>query len=139
ALRMPPRAATGGRTKPSLLAGAFEALVAATYLDAGIEGVRRLVKTFVLGDLREAENIRDYKTELQEIVQAGGTGARVTYEIVSEEGPDHDRTVEVRAWVNGEVVGHGTGKSRRSAEQAAAKEAVSRLERISGRARRPCR
>ncbi|MGE5484675.1 MAG: ribonuclease III [Ignavibacteriales bacterium] len=120
--------ATGGRLKPSVLADAFEALVAAVYLDSGLEAARQFVAGTLIKDLaRGPWTTIDHKTALQEMVQAGGAGRRVTYETVSEDGPDHDRRFTVIAIIDGLAVGTGTGKSKRLAEQDAARDAISRM------------
>ncbi|MFA5561353.1 MAG: ribonuclease III [Eubacteriales bacterium] len=119
---------SGGRTRPSVLADAFEALLAAIYLDndGRAEGVTRevlmtLMQRAIPG--KAAKNI-DYKSRLQQLVQQDG-GEELTYEVTKEEGPAHERTFEVVAKINSNVVGSGTGKSKREAEQLAAQQALS--------------
>lgn len=116
---------SGGRTRPSILADAFEALIAAVYLDGGIERAREFVMPFVLRAV-ENENqpaFKDYKTLLQEIVQKNPE-EQLCYRLVEERGPDHDKTFVVHVCLNSNVIGKGEGKSKKAAEQMAAKEAV---------------
>ncbi len=121
--------ATGGRTKQSILADAFEALVAAVYLDAGLDATRRFVREYLLDRIDTTPgNFTDHKTALQEIVQSGSAARRVTYEVVSQDGPDHERHFVVDALIDGAVAGRGTGRNRRQAEQEAARDAISRME-----------
>ena len=118
----------GGRTKPSILAGAFEALVGAVYLEAGMEGAKR----FVLDQLRPVVTAAvrgdapgDSKTRLQEFAQQGGRS--VEYRVVSEQGPDHHPVLIVRACLDGRELAEGQGGSKKEAEQAAARSALEQL------------
>ncbi len=115
----------GGRERPSILADAFEAVLAAIYLDGGIEPATEFVLGFVTKALEHVENVpfKDYKTLLQEIVQKNPE-ERLTYALVGESGPDHDKRFEVDVMLNSNVIGHGIGKSKKAAEQHAAKEAL---------------
>ena len=115
----------GGRERPSILADAFEAVLAAIYLDGGIEPATKIVLRFVKKALEHVENapFKDYKTLLQEIVQKNPE-ERLTYVLVGESGPDHDKRFEVDVMLNSNVIGHGIGKSKKAAEQHAAKEAL---------------
>ncbi|MGN1421293.1 MAG: ribonuclease III [Eubacterium sp.] len=115
---------TGGADRDSILENAFEALTAAIYLDGGMEEARK----FVLGFLSEAVeghhiNFKDYKTQLQEVIQEN-PGENVYYAITGTKGPDHNKVFEAEVRLNHNVIGKGTGKSKKSAEQAAAKEAL---------------
>lgn len=125
---------TGGRSKSSLLADAMEAVVAVVYLASGLEGVLAVVDR-CLGEAfaRAASGTldRDYKTQLQELAQSR-VRATPRYRVVAEHGPDHSKTFEVETDLRGEVVGHGTGKSKKDAEQAAAKLALEALTRKLG-------
>ena len=114
----------GGRERPSILENAFEALTAAVYLDGGLEKARE----FVLGFLSESlstHNIsfKDYKTLLQEVIQQN-QGESLNYVIAGESGPDHDKRFEVEVHLNSNVIGRGTGRSKKQAEQEAAREAL---------------
>ncbi|MBE6900620.1 MAG: ribonuclease III [Ruminococcaceae bacterium] len=115
----------GGRERPSILADAFEAVLAAIYLDGGIEPATEFVLSFVKKALEHVENaaFKDYKTLLQEIIQKNPE-ERLTYMLVGESGPDHDKRFEVDVLLNSNVIGHGIGKSKKAAEQHAAKEAL---------------
>lgn len=116
---------SGGRERPSIQADAFEALIAAVYLDSGMERTRQFLMPFVLRSLENEEKpaFKDYKTLLQEIVQKNPE-EQLSYELVEERGPDHDKTFVVQVKINSNVIGHGEGKSKKAAEQMAAKEAV---------------
>ena len=115
----------GGRERPSILADAFEAVLAAVYLDGGIVPATEYVLGFVKRSLEHVENVafKDYKTLLQEIIQKNPE-EKLSYELVGESGPDHDKRFEVNVMLNSNVIGHGIGKSKKNAEQLAAKEAL---------------
>ena len=117
-----------GRERQSTLENAFEALIAAIYLDAaekGFDEVKKFVLPIVKKQLGDDFDIRriDAKTELQQLIQQA-EGDFLEYEVVAESGPDHNKTFEVVAKLNSNVIGSGRGKSKREAEQAAAKEAL---------------
>lgn len=112
---------SGGRKSDALLSDAFEALLAAIYLDGGADEVEALVEKLVFEPLATDHYYEDYKTILQELVQ--GRHGVVTYELLREEGPENNRLFEYRVLVGGEVLGRGTGKSKKDAQTAAAKEA----------------
>lgn len=116
---------TGGRKRPSIVSDAFEAVIAAVYLDGGIETAREYVLGFIPKDLNRstADNLRDYKTILQEIIQRNPE-EKVEYVLKSQTGPDHDRRFTVEVCLNTNVIGKGEGHSKKQAEQAAAKEAL---------------
>lgn len=115
---------TGGYERPSILENAFEALIAAIYLDGGMEKAREFVTAFLEKAL-ETHNIsfKDYKTMLQEVVQQNPDQS-VNYVLLSESGPDHNKCFEIAVRLNSNVIGVGKGKSKKSAEQEAAKEAL---------------
>ncbi len=116
----------GGRERDSILADAFEAVLAAIYLDGGMDAARKHVMNFVLRELSHAnddDGFKDYKTALQEIIQRNPEES-VSYELISEEGPDHDKRFTVEVHLNSNVIGKGTGKSKKQAEQMAAKQAL---------------
>jgi len=121
---------TGGRCKPALLADAYEAVIAAIYLDAGLEAARQFVrKTLVDGALSvEAERLgpTDHKSALQELLQSRGA-VPGTYHIISESGPDHEKTFCVEVRISGDVTAIGTGKTKKEAEQSAAVAALIQL------------
>ena len=111
---------SGGRERPSILADAFEALIGAIYLDGGLAPAKK----FVLKFLDKAHlNLKDYKTLLQEIIQQT-PGEKVVYVLAGESGPDHNKSFEVEVHLNSNVIGRGKGRSKKRAEQAAAKEAL---------------
>jgi ribonuclease-3 len=117
--------ANGGAERPSILADAFEAILAAIYLDGGIEPAKRHVLRFVQSELAhlENDNFKDYKTELQEIIQRNPE-EKLTYVLTGESGPDHDKCFTVEVHLNSNVIGEGSGHSKKNAEQAAAKKAL---------------
>ena len=116
---------TGGRTRPSIIADAFEALIAAIYLDSGIESAREFVLPFVIEMLEHEGSLsfKDYKTILQEIIQQNPE-EKLVYKLVGEKGPDHDKRFVVEVLLNSNVIGKGQGRSKKTAEQMAAKEAL---------------
>jgi len=120
---------TGGRDKDSLLANCLEALIASIYLDAGIDAVEAFVLRFfgeIIGRSCTARGTQDYKTELQELCQER-IKQLPEYRVVSETGPDHQKQFKVELSLKGEVYGRGIGKSKKEAEQKAAKEALERF------------
>lgn len=121
---------TGGRSKPALLADAYEAVIAAVYLDSGLEAARGFVqRTLVEGAMAvEAERLgrTDHKSALQELLQSRGI-APGSYYIVEESGPDHQKMFRVEVRVAGEIAGVGTGKTKKEAEQLAAVAALTQL------------
>ncbi len=120
--------AGGGRTRPSINADAVEAVLAAVYLDGGIDEARRIIQRFILNNMAQAyEASRDYKTALQELVQRK-SGQVLTYHLVGEAGPDHAKQFTMEVRLNGQAVGQGTGHSKKEAEQMAAKAAIAKLE-----------
>lgn len=114
---------TGGRKRASILADAFEAVIGAIYLDGGLEQVRNFVLRFIKVAAAKQLSLRDYKTELQEIIQKN-PNEHLTYVLVGESGPDHDKRFEVEVMLNSNVVGCGIGKSKKLAEQQAARQAL---------------
>ena len=122
--------ASGGREKPSILSDAFEAVIAAIYLDGGFIPARVFIRRFVLPllDLSEKTFEKDHKTRLQELIHAKTHGKQVTYRLAGETGPDHEKTFTMQALLDGEILGEGSGRSKQSAGQAAAADALSRLE-----------
>ena len=118
--------AGGGRQRQSILADATEAVFSAVYLDGGMERVRELICRVLLSRAPAAEERRDYKTTLQEIVQRR-SGQVLTYHMVDESGPDHNKTFLFQVRLNGAPVGQGRGHSKKEAEQAAARDALEKL------------
>ncbi len=118
-----------GRERPSILADMVESLIAAMYLDSGsLQQPRRFILAELLqeADLGEQHQSEDYKTMLQELIQRR-PNQRIAYELLAETGPDHDKTFRFRVTVNGQAVGEGSGRSKKEAEQMAAKQALESL------------
>jgi len=120
---------TGGRSRPSILADMVEAIIAAIYLDSGMEQARNFVLEKVLGDVEISEQRRsaDYKTQLQELVQRKAN-QHIAYELVSESGPDHNKLFEFEVRINGQPSGRGSGRTKKEAEQMAACKALEAME-----------
>ncbi|MEM4658324.1 MAG: putative dsRNA-binding protein, partial [Candidatus Methanosuratincola sp.] len=117
---------TGGRRKESNLAGAFEAVMGAVYLDGGIKRVERLVERLIKDSLREGEIFADYKTRLQETAQREFK-CIPRYRVIREEGPPHDKWFFVEVRIGSDSIGLGKGKNKKQAEQLAAREGLQRL------------
>ena len=117
---------TGGRTRNSILSDALEAVIGAIYLDGGFEAARDFVHRFILVDVEHKKLFHDSKTILQELVQ-GNYKEELHYVLVGEEGPDHDKKFMVEALIGERVIGHGTGHTKKAAEQEAAYEALLKL------------
>ena len=118
--------AGGGRNRPSIQADAVEALLAAVYLDGGIGSARKIIQRFILDREEEKGANRDYKTALQELVQRE-SGQVLEYRLTGASGPDHAKVFAVEVDLNGNTVGAGQGRSKKEAEQNAAKAAIARL------------
>ena len=116
---------TGGRERPSILADMVEAIIAAIYLDSGMDEARRFILARVLRDAAFDDSHRsaDYKTRLQELVQRKSNQV-IAYDLVEETGPDHDKTFTFEVLINGAVSGRGSGKTKKEAEQMAAARAL---------------
>ena len=114
-----------GAKRPSILADAFEAIIAAIYLDGGLESAREFILPFIIPEVKNPQlnTFKDYKTQLQEIIQQN-QGEIIRYNLVDETGPDHNKRFWVEVCLNNNVIGKGDGKSKREAEQCAAKEAL---------------
>ena len=121
---------TAGREKPALLANAFEAVVAAIYLDAGLEAVREMLRRTLFDSALEerGESLAeaDRKSALQEYLQGRGQ-APAEYRLVGESGPDHQKQFQVEVWMNGSRLADGAGMTKKEAEQQAASRALERL------------
>ena len=116
---------TGGRNRESIISDVFEAVIGALYLDGGLEYAMNFIRKYVLTDYRNKIEFRDSKTTLQEYVQE--KGAIMDYRLVSETGPDHNKKYMVHVLIDDEVMGEGSGSSKKRAEQRAAYEALKRL------------
>jgi len=118
---------SGGRKRDSILADATEALIGAVYLDGGFDHAKALILRIFESTMVEAIEGRlfsDYKSEFQELIQLRRAGDNIEYVSAGSEGPDHDKTFHVELMVNGTVLGAGTGKSKKEAEQNAARQAI---------------
>ena len=119
----------GGRERTSILADAVEAVFAAVYLDGGMDAARALIHRCLLDAQRESvveERRRDYKTALQELVQRQADQV-LTYHMIGEAGPDHDKTFQAEVQLNGSAIGAGSGHSKKEAEQSAARDALEKM------------
>ena len=117
----------GGRSRNSILADAVESVIAASFLDGGMDAAKQFIQRFILVEVpvKKLHNV-DYKTSLQELVQQKKNQV-LTYTLVGESGPDHDKHFEVEVRLNGSVVGLGSGSSKKRAEQDAARAAIEAL------------
>ncbi len=117
----------GGRSRPSILADAVESVIAAAFLDGGFAAAEGIIRGFILCNVPVAKlHNQDYKTALQEQVQQKRNQV-LSYALVGESGPDHDKSFRVEVSLNGKVVGQGTGSSKKRAEQDAARDAMEAL------------
>ena len=114
---------TGGRSRESIIADVMEAVLGAIYLDGGIGEAKRFVDRFILSDLEDKQLFSDSKSTLQELAQ-GQMKEEVSYRLLGESGPEHDKVFEVEVLLGDRVAGHGTGRTKKSAEQQAAYEAL---------------
>ena len=120
---------TGGRERPSILADMVESIIAAIYLDAGMDEARRFVLGHVLKDAEISDTHRsaDYKTQLQELVQRK-SNQHISYRLAEESGPDHNKRFTFEVLINDAVAGRGSGRTKKEAEQMAAQKALASLE-----------
>ena len=117
----------GGRNRESILADAMESVIAACFLDGGLDAALKIVQQFILVEVPVTRmHNTDYKTALQELVQQKKNQV-LTYTLVGQSGPDHDKQFDVEVALNGTVVGKGTGRSKKRAEQDAARAAIEKL------------
>ncbi len=117
----------GGRERASILADAVESVIAASFLDGGMAAAEGIIRRFILSDVpAKRMHNQDYKTMLQELVQQKKDQV-LSYHLVGESGPDHDKSFQVQVSLNGKTVGQGTGSSKKRAEQAAAQAAIAAL------------
>ena len=117
----------GGRSRESILADATESVIAACFLDGGLAAAEQFVKQYILVEVPVSRpNNMDYKTALQELVQQKKNQV-LSYALVGQSGPDHDKQFDVEVSLNGTVVGSGSGRSKKRAEQMAAKAAMEKL------------
>jgi len=117
----------GGRNRDSILADAMESVIAACFLDGGIEAALKVVQQYILVEVPVTRlHNADYKTKLQELVQQKKNQV-LSYVLVGQSGPDHDKKFDVEVSLNGTVVGSGSGSSKKRAEQDAARSAIVKL------------
>ena len=123
---------TGGRDKPTLLADAFEAVVAAVYLDGGLGAAREVLRRGLFEHALEERGARisdsDRKSALQELLQGQGR-APAEYRVAGESGPDHQKVFQIEVWIDGEYMATGVGSTKKEAEQRAARTALEQIER----------
>ena len=120
---------SGGRTRVSILSDAFEAIIGSIYLDGGFETAKKFIykmMTEIIATAIKGDSFVDYKTKLQELAQKKAFN-KIQYEIIEEKGPDHDKLFEIQVIIGDVVMGNGTGKSKKEAEQNAAKVAIGRI------------
>ena len=120
---------SGGKNRPAILADSVEAVIAAIYLDGGIEPAEKFIIENLKKEIAEATKhvgSKDHKTVLQEKLQIHGD-VKIEYEITKETGPDHDKSFEAQVKCNGKILAKGTGKSKKEAEMQAAKKALNNL------------
>ena len=113
---------TGGRNRKSILSDALEAVIGAIFLDGGFANAKEFVLKYILTDIEHKQLFYVSKTILQEVVQ--GEHEKLTYELISESGPDHNKSFTVEARVGSRVLGEGTGRTKKAAEQEAAYKAL---------------
>ena len=118
--------ATGGRNRNSVVSDAMEAVIGAIYLDGGFTNAKEFIHRFILNDIEHKQLFYDSKTILQEMIQSRQTGV-LSYEIIKEEGPDHNKSFEVCAKIGDEEVGRGAGRTKKAAEQVAAYNGILKL------------
>ena len=119
--------ATGGRKRDSVTSDAMEALIGAIYLDGGFASAKEFIHRFILNNLENKKLFFDSKTILQEIVQ-GSSDEHVSYELIREEGPDHNKTFCTAVRIGGRTYGEGEGRTKKASEQQAAYQAILRLQ-----------
>jgi len=120
---------SGGKSKPSIIADAFEAVVGAIYLDSGLEAAEKFVTKYILDDylnIISDDMLHNYKGELLEYMQSRGEGMP-HYRVTDQFGPDHDKVFKVGVYANNEILGEGEGKSKKEAEQQAARMALQKI------------
>ncbi len=120
--------ATGGRTRASVTSDALEALIGAIYLDGGFASAKEFIMKFVLNDLEHKKLFYDSKTILQELVQ-GHFSESISYHLIGEEGPDHNKSFFVEVRIGKDIYGEGSGRTKKAAEQEAAYRAILKLHR----------
>ena len=118
---------SGGRDRDSILSDALESIIGAIYLDGGFTNAKEFITGFILEDLKGKNLFFDSKTILQEIIQNDNNNQKLHYKLISEEGPDHNKTFTIAVCIDNDEIGCGTGRTKKSAEQEAANQAIQRL------------
>ena len=118
---------SGGRDRDSILSDALEALIGAVYLDGGFTNAKELIHRFILDDLKNKKLFFIVKTILQEIVQNENHNQKIHYRLISEDGPDHNKTFTIAVCIGNEEIGCGVGRTKKAAEQEAAYQAIQKL------------
>ena len=118
---------SGGRERDSILSDALEAVIGAIYLDGGFTNAKEFIKSFILADIKDKKLFFDSKTILQEIVQNDNNNQKLRYKLISEEGPDHNKTFTIAVCIGNDEIGCGSGRTKKAAEQEAAYQAIQAL------------
>lgn len=118
---------TGGRERNSILSDVLEALIGAIYLDGGFTNAKEFITNFILAGLKDKQLFFDSKTILQEIVQNDSNKQKLRYKLISEEGPDHNKTFTIAVCIGNDEIGIGTGRTKKAAEQEAAYQALQKI------------
>ena len=124
--------ATGGRSRNSVVSDALEALIGAVYLDGGFANAKEFIHGFILNDMEHKQLFYDSKTILQEIVQSQ-TEEPLTYKLLREEGPDHNKLFEAQVLIGNQAIGQGSGRTKKAAEQVAAYHGILALKKEKAR------
>ncbi len=118
---------SGGRMRDSILSDTLEAVIGAIYLDGGFTSAKEFIKSFILADIKNKNLFFDSKTILQEMIQNENNKQRLRYRLISEEGPDHNKTFTIAVCIGNDEIGIGTGRTKKAAEQEAAYQAIQAL------------
>ena len=118
---------SGGRKRDSILSDTLEAVIGAIYLDGGFTNAKEFISGFILADVKNKELFFDSKTILQEIIQNENNKQVLRYKLISEDGPDHNKTFQVAVCIGNNEIGYGTGRTKKAAEQEAANQAIQTL------------
>lgn len=123
---------SGGRERDSILSDALEAIIGAVYLDGGFTNAKEFIKSFILADVKDKELFFDSKTILQEIIQNEDNKQKIRYKLISEDGPDHNKSFTISVFVGNDEIGCGVGKTKKAAEQEAAYQAILKFRKEKG-------
>lgn len=119
---------SGGRERDSILSDAFEAIIGAIYLDGGFTNAKEFITGHILADAKNKALFFDSKTILQEIIQNEDNKQKIHYELISEDGPDHNKSFTIAVYIENNEIGCGVGKTKKAAEQEAAYQAIKKLQ-----------